>query len=684
MFQCCRFVIVILLIFPFFSQAQLSDESFSQVRSEIASASKKSPLLGIEKADELISVYGAQLAPHQRIRILYLKSWYQINADRVEAAIGTLSKARLLAQDIEEPGILYSYYSISASVFSHVELYELALENNLKAYELAPLLGQKQFIHQTENNIGDIYLKLGLFDKAERYFKRFYTSALTLGQYSQQGTGLNNLGEVAYFKGDYDAAQSLHEQALAIRQQNGFNYHESWSLYNLGRVHAKKENFAISIRYLAKSIDNWSQQSAHSKTIQPRLALAKVFSEQGRIVEARRALDEVIDIGERFQLYTPLQEALILKSKLMRESGELASALDTLDRHNIVAKKFTDKQAAIGLAYMVSQTELHTKEAALKQLEQQHQLTLSATQSERLQGVTLLLSAIIIICISSFFLYRLNCKKKQLQTLVTQLETTQEKLVESEKMRAMTTLVSGMAHQLNTPLGLVVTANSTLQSQVNILTKQFADHTLTQTKLAEFIGKSTELLDLSQKNSEKAADLIQRFKMMSSELQICELNSFLLLTFLQEKMDKIIPIYGKNITFSVHGENIKVTNYMSVLLKVLTQLVENSVKHGFNDVLEPTIDISVIHNGEAKCVIHYKDNGIGIAKEKRKQVFDPFYTTSLGDGSLGLGLNIIYNSVVHIMHGQVECIDETDGAHFSICIPTDITATLKQGMGNAN
>ena len=103
-----------------------------------------------------------------------------------------------------------------------------------------------------------------------------------------------------------------------------------------------------------------------------------------------------------------------------------------------------------------------------------------------------------------------------MQKLIIRLENTQEKLIESEKMRAMKSLVSGMAHQLNTPLDLVITANSTLQAQIETLTHEFSEHKLTQSKMTEFIGCSIELLSLAQNNTEKAADLIQRFKMMSA------------------------------------------------------------------------------------------------------------------------------------------------------------------------
>ncbi|MCF6437112.1 tetratricopeptide repeat protein [Pseudoalteromonas sp. MMG022] len=652
--------------------AKLPDDTFAQLRAQATAEGQKSPSAGITKIDELLSRHQDTLAKAQTIRLLYMKSWYQINSDLIEQAMDTLAQTRLLARDIDEPGILYSYYSISASALSNAELYELALENNLKAYQEAPLLKRPEFISQTENNIGHVYLKLGLLDEAENYFQRFYDFAAQQSLIPQQGTGLNNLGEVALEKGQIDKAHSLHEQALALRQAHGLAYHEAWSLFNLGRVYAAKQEFVHAEQFLKQAIKSWESKNATSKTLQAKFELAKIYVQQQRSHDAEAQLQSIIDLGQAHKQLTLTLAALKLYGAQLKQDGALEKALSTQEQYNEIADKFAKKQASIGLAYMLSQTELQTKEMALKQLEQAHQVTLAMAEADRQLGWFILTSATLIIIITWYFMYRLNNKKRQLQALLSRLERTQEKLVESEKMRAMTTLVSGMAHQLNTPLGLVITADSTLQSLVEKLATGFASKTLTQNQLAQFIRESTELLTLSQKNSEKAADMVQRFKMMSAKLHMSECSTFALLSFLKENIGRLAQSQNKAIHFNLSGDDIEVTNYAPVLLKVITQLIENSVKHGFVDTQEPQVDIT-IQCDKKDAIIHYKDNGAGIPLDKRKQVFDPFYTTRLGEGNLGLGLNIIYNCVVHIMNGQVECVEDAQGAHFVIRFPRKIT-----------
>ena len=654
------------------SFAQIPDDEFSLLRKEINIESKKSPLAGIKKVDEILTKFNAQLAKHQQIRLLYLKSWYQISSDRIEEALSTLEQTRLLAKDITEPGILYSYYGITASAFNYIESYELALDNYMKAYKEAPLLKQPQFIQQTENNIGHVYLKLGLLDKAEYYFNRFYNHAVENNLLSQQGVGLNNLGETAFYRGDFNKAEELHQKALALRKKHGYEYHQSWSLYNLGRVYFAKNELDKAEQFLNLAIERLTKQNAKSKALMPKIELARMFISQNQPHKAEKILEEVILLSKDYKKLSTLKEALNEIATLKRLKGDFESALSSLDQHNTVVQQIAERKSSIGLAHMVSQTELQTKEMALQQLEQEHQLAMSVAKSERQIGLILLLSFMLLTSITSFFLYRLNRKKLQLQNLLTRLKRTQDKLVESEKMRAMTTLVSGMAHQLNTPLGLVITANSSLQSQVEVLTNKLTDKSLTQTQLSHFLNESNELINLSQRNSERAAEMIQTFKMMSAKLQMNERRQFEVLGFLRNKVPQVIRTYNQNIQYQITGKEIVISSYSSVLLKVINQFIENSVRHGFDEVETPLIKISVeIKLNEIE--IHYSDNGVGIEQEKRNKIFDPFYTTRLSDGNLGLGLNIIYNSVVHIMHGQVECLGNDEGAHFLIVLPKNIS-----------
>jgi signal transduction histidine kinase len=654
--------------------AQLPKEEFQKLRSSIYTEGKKSPLEGIKKVDEILTRFNGQidkdhqLAKNQQIRLLYLKAVFQKSADRIEETLSTLGQAKELAEDIAEPGILYSYYDISAGAFDIIGLYELALENYMKALKQASYLADTRYIRQTENNIGYTYLKLGFVSKAEYHFKRFYDNAVEQGLNSPQSVGLSNLGEVAYYNKEFDKAENFHLEALAIRKRARNEYLQSLSMYHLGRVYLAKKEYDKAEQYLTLSILRFKKKNIYSQVLKPKIELARLFIQKEQTQNAKVLLDEVVLLANQYKKLKDLKNALSERSKLRRQQEDFEGALSDLNAYNLVMEEINERKSSIGMAHIISQTDLLTKEMALKQLEQAHLLTISVANSEKKIGFIILLSFLFMLLIGWFLLIRINRRKRELQGLVSRLQNTQDKLVESEKMRAMTTLVSGMAHQLNTPLGLVITANSSLQSQVETLVEKLKDKSLTQSQLSHFLENSNELISLSQRSSEKAAQMIETFKMMSAKLEMSERKQFELIGFLKEIVPKIIHTHNTNIAFKISGEEIVISNYPSVLLKIINQFINNSFKHAFNAVTKPFIEFK-IKIGLNEVEIHYTDNGIGIEPDKKVKIFDPFYTTSLNDGSLGLGLNIIYNSVAHLMHGQVECICDNKGAHFIVVIP---------------
>jgi len=664
---------ILLLLFTRSVLAGLTDEEFSALRAKLNEANRVSPEAGIAKADELLTQYQAVLSAGQKVRVLYVKSWAQINADDIEAAFKTLAEARLLAYDVPEPAILYSYYSISASAFANVELYKLALENHQKAYQLAPLLNQPGFVEQTENNIGHIYLKLDLLDEAEFYFQRFYDGSIERDQIQISATALNNLGEVAYKKGNYELALQRHQNAMQIRKEYQLTFHQGWSYYNLGRVYAATNDIEQAKYHLNKAIEIWSNSNADARGMDAKLALANVLYQQNEFAQALALLADIFATSETLGLLFPVRDGLDLQRQIHTAQNNLPSALADTERYIKINERILQRQESIGLSYTVLRTELQTKELALEQLKQEKEMVVATAKAKQQFRTLLLLSALVVLAVSVIFTVRLNRKKKALVETVRQLNSTRSKLVESEKMRAMTTLVSGMAHQLNTPLGLILTANSTLQSQLRTLKDNFAQKKLTQTSLEQFLDESDQLLQVTQNNSEKAANMMTRFKMVSAKLEKSELSTVSLLHFLEEQMPALELIKTRSIALHIEGEDVSIQTYAPVLLKVMSQLVENSYKHGFTATSNPEVRVEVAALPDKDSVrINYYDNGAGIPEEKRDKVFDPFYTTRLGEGNLGLGLNIIYNSVVHLMKGQVRCGDSENGAHFEIVIPMTI------------
>ena len=176
-----------------------------------------------------------------------------------------------------------------------------------------------------------------------------------------------------------------------------------------------------------------------------------------------------------------------------------------------------------------------------------------------------------------------------------------------------------------------------------------------------------ESLELTAKSLKKTALLIDQFR----EIDICFSDSnksqFLVDELLQDFSDSIQPQLGAH-TLSFEVEPETHCHSKSALWQVLSQLVDNSIEHGFKDLTSGSIGIHASQNQET-LIINYQDNGIGISEQERNSVFEPFFSTQRESGKVGLGLNIINNTISNTYKGQIQLVDSPIGVRYEIIIP---------------
>jgi signal transduction histidine kinase len=330
-----------------------------------------------------------------------------------------------------------------------------------------------------------------------------------------------------------------------------------------------------------------------------------------------------------------------------------------------------DRKASTALMHYVAKADLHSKEIDNIALRKENELISQQAQAKQTQLIIMLSLGSIIILIVLFFIRKLSNKNIKLNTTIEELQKTQQDLIEADKMSAMTTLVSGIAHQLNTPLSVVITANSIMRERLHSIEHKLKRKSLNLQSFEHYISEAKSILDLSEKNSEKTAELVQRFKLISAELEGSKVSSFELKLFILEKLKLIASQYQQFLSVEVTGAEVQVLNYPEVLFKVLEQLVKNSTEHTPENTgnLLAKVEINL---KDDNIDIVYTDNGQGISEQIRSRIFDPFFTTKGMQKSLGLGLNIAYNSVLHLMQGKLHCPPSTSGACFIIEIPITI------------
>ena len=264
---------------------------------------------------------------------------------------------------------------------------------------------------------------------------------------------------------------------------------------------------------------------------------------------------------------------------------------------------------------------------------------------------------------------------EELQYSMRQLKMTQHQLVESEKMASLGGLVAGVAHEVNTPLGIGVTAASYLKEQTSHIVTLFHEQKMKRSELEHYLGQAEESAGIVLENLGRASALVKSFKQVAVDQSSGEDRSFHLVPYLHDILRSLQPRLKRlPHRLVVSGdEAIQVVNDPGAFAQVITNLVMNSVTHGLDDEVagEITIDITLVQTG---VQVLFADNGKGAPQGVVEKIFEPFFTTRRGAGGSGLGLHLVYNLVTQRMSGEIRCESSPgEGMHFTITFPVDHT-----------
>ncbi len=260
-------------------------------------------------------------------------------------------------------------------------------------------------------------------------------------------------------------------------------------------------------------------------------------------------------------------------------------------------------------------------------------------------------------------------KTKELQEKIQFIEETQNILVENEKMAVLGSLVAGVAHEINTPIGNSYTSSTYMLDELKHLQSKFEEGRITKTNLADFFQEGNSLLASVNINLERASSLIQSFKKIAVDSSTDHISNINLKQYTQDVITSIKSIL-KNTQIKVE---LIVENDVSVKInpgdysQVITNLIQNAVVHAFKEPKEGTITITIAQKESVEVSVC--DDGIGVPKENIDKIFNPFYTTNRHHGGSGLGLNIVYNIVLKSFGGTIKCFsEENKGTCFIIKI----------------
>ena len=271
---------------------------------------------------------------------------------------------------------------------------------------------------------------------------------------------------------------------------------------------------------------------------------------------------------------------------------------------------------------------------------------------------------------------RVNKRTLELQESLEKLQSAQSQLIESEKMSALGNLVAGVAHEVNTPLGISITAASIFKNEIKSLQNLLEKNELSKSGLEHFIETVAEADDILIKNLDRAALLVKNFKKISIDQSSEEIRDFELNVYLKEVVStfknelKHRPV---TLELDLDEKDIKMHSFPGAIAQIIVNLLQNTLLHAFDFDQKGVITIKTEFKDEY-VLISFSDDGKGVDKTVEAKIFEPFITTKRNSGGTGLGLNITYNLVTQYLKGTIGlCMDNTKGACFLIKIPCIVT-----------
>lgn len=268
--------------------------------------------------------------------------------------------------------------------------------------------------------------------------------------------------------------------------------------------------------------------------------------------------------------------------------------------------------------------------------------------------------------------------KELLATLQT-LKQTQNELIATEKMASLGSLVAGVAHELNTPIGNSLLASTTLIDRINEFERDMTKGVILRSKLVVYLQEISQGCELIAGSLHRAANLINSFK----QVAVDQTNDQRRFFDLQQVLQDIVSTYAPRLrlanctaTLDVHGI-FNLDSYPGSVGQVISNLINNALIHAFEGRDNGTIKIGATKLDEGWVEIDFSDNGVGMSEHVLRHVFDPFFTTKMGKGGSGLGMNIVYNIVLGMLGGRID-IQTAIGKGTSVKILLPLVAPTRE------
>lgn len=267
--------------------------------------------------------------------------------------------------------------------------------------------------------------------------------------------------------------------------------------------------------------------------------------------------------------------------------------------------------------------------------------------------------------------YALYTAKKNAEMALNQLKLTQESLIQTQKMAALGGLVAGVAHEINTPTGIMLTSATHFKAKTDHVAKLYEDGELDNAQLQAYFKLAQTSSQLIATNCQRVAALVQSFKRVSVDQTSGERCEFEVKHYIEDVLLSLQPAL-KNTAIHIElvcPEGLIVDSYPGAISQILTNFIMNSLRHAYELHQTGVLSIRVTLLDHDRIELVYADDGKGISEENQSKIFEPFFTTQRATGGSGLGLHIVHNLVHHTLKGNLTLRSTENGTTFTVQFP---------------
>ena len=421
-----------------------------------------------------------------------------------------------------------------------------------------------------------------------------------------------------------------------------------------------------------------------SQVISGEIEIGKLLSHMMRIILENAGAEKgclILKSGEGFHIKAEgdihHEEIRVLQSIPIEEAHQIPVAVIQYvarTRHNLVLNDAVQKGEFTNDPYIIKHQSksilcaplIHQKNiSGIIYLE--NNLTTGAFTNERLEVLSLLCSQAAI-SLENANLYKqqqdyagtleetVEERTQELKQSLDTIQKTQDQLVQSEKMAAIGGLVAGVAHEINTPIGIAVSAASHLEDKTTEFVEKVESKKLKRSELDSYAKTASDSSNLILKNLSGAVKIVQGFKQVAVDQTSGERREFKLKPYIEDVLLSLKPKLKKTdhvVTVNC-PEDLKLDSFPGALSQIITNLVMNSLIHGFEGIEAGEITFDVAEE-DGTAVLTYRDNGKGMDEKTLAKIFDPFFTTKRSQGGSGLGMHIVHNLVTQTLEGKISC-----------------------------